>query len=184
MSIQPNKLPQDKTAAERALRKLIVHFAFIAVFNAALAALVLYDNGHIVSWSMFWISVISQGVLALATALVKYYQASGQTSLSVMFDAIRQEAQAKAPPIQYSTNDLALQQAFNTALQPQYAYQTPAYAMPTQSATTPASLKPVQLQPMPASSMPVAPVIVPNTPPANAMLLSTVPEMPAIQAQQ
>lgn len=54
----------------------------------------------------------------------------------------------------------------------------------SQNAATPSSLKPTVLQPLPVDSTPVAPVSVPNVAPVGATLLSTIPQMPTVQAQQ
>lgn len=69
-----------------------------------------------------------------------------------------------------------------TALQSHF--QDHAVQVAPQSAAVPSSLKPVQLQPIPADSTPVAPVSVPNVPPANAVLSGTIPAMPVVQPQQ
>lgn len=191
MSTNVTKLPQDKTPAQRARIKLYEQFGVVFLLNAILAGYVLFSSqasGSKPNWSVVIIAAIAQGLIALFNVVEKYFTANSQPLYSALFAAARQEVASKAPPVQYSTTDQALQQSVNAAFQPTYMTSgnaltyTPVTA--SQSAAIPSSLSPVRLQPMPATTTPVAPVSVPNVPPQGAVLSNTVPQIAAVQAQQ
>lgn len=54
------------------------------------------------------------------------------------------------------------------------------HAVVIQKTPTPSALSPVRLEPMPVQSMPVA-ATTPNTPPVDAVPLTTIPAMPVVQ---
>lgn len=187
MSTQPTKLPTDKTPVQRAQIKLWEQFAAVFLFNAALAALVLYSSyasQQSPNWLILAVAASAQGILALFNVLEKYFSANNQPLYSAMFDAARQEVAIKAPQVAYSTTDQALQQAANAAFSPQYSstqYSQPAYTA-SQSTPVPSSLSKVTLQPLPAQSTPVV-ASTPNVAPAGSVPLTTIPAMPVVQAQ-
>lgn len=191
MSTNISNLPQDKTPAQRARIKLYEQFGVVFLLNAILAGHVLFSSqssGSKPNWSVVIIAAIAQGLIALFNVVEKYFSANSQPLYSALFDAARQEVASKAPPVQYSATDQALQQSVNAAFQPTYTTlpQSATYTVytPAQSAVVPSSLKPTVLQPLPADSTPVVPVSVPNTPPVGATLLNTIPQIAAVQTQQ
>ena len=184
MSTNINQLPQDKTPAQRAQIKLIEQFALVFVINAALAGYVLWTSYAARSkpdWTIVIIVAVAQGLIALFNALEKYFSAKNEPLFSALFEAARQEVQAKAPQVSYSASDQALQQSLNAAFYPAYPVpaQTATPIVAPQNASVPSSLKPVTLQPMPAESTPVV-VPTPNLPPAGAVTTNTVPGMPVV----
>lgn len=179
MSTKITQLPQDKTPAQRARIKLIEQFALVFFINAVLAGYVLfssYATGARPNWTVVVIAAVAQGLLALFNVIEKYFSANNEPLFSALFDAAKQEVQAKAPPVPYSPMDLSFQQAANAAFQP-------TYTMPAQ-APVPSSLRPVTLQPILGTSTSMATVSVPNIAPANAVPLTTIPAMPVVQPQQ
>lgn len=190
MSTNISNLPQDKTPAQRARLKLYEQFGVVFLLNAILAGYVLFSSqasGSKPNWSVVIIAAISQGLIALFNVLEKYFSANGQPLYSAFIEAGRQEVLSKAPPVSYNATDQALQQSMNAAFQPTYTTSGNALTytpvVTPQSAAIPSSLKSVQLQPMPVDSASVAPMSVPNVPPVGATLLSTIPQMPTVQAQ-
>lgn len=190
MSTNISNLPQDKTPAQRAQIKLYEQFALVFLVNATLAAYVLlssYTTGQRPNWLVVIIAAVAQGVIALFNVLEKYFSAKNEPLFSALVEAGRQEVLAKAPPVPYSANDQALQQAANTAFDPSQWYAPIANAtpmpMPAQNAVVPSSLRPTVLQPIPADTPSVAPVSVPNVPPPNAVTTATVPGMPVVTPQ-
>lgn len=192
MSTNISQLPQDKTPAQRAQIKLWEQFGAVFLFNAALAALVLYSSyasQQSPNWLILIVAASAQGVLALFNVLEKYFSANNQPLYSALFEAARQEVQVKAPQVQYSASDQALQQSINAALYP--ASPVPAQSVApmastpvvaSQSTSIPSSLKPVTLQPMLAENTPVVPPT-PNLPPPGTMTTNTVPGIPIPQPQ-
>lgn len=111
-------LPPDKTPAERARRKAYLHIAAIVVFNGILSAIAAYSqNPNGITWKTVAIAVIAQMVLAAIDVLAKFYSASGQMPLSVLFSLVSAEATARAPKL--SAPEVAAAQAAAAIVTPQ-----------------------------------------------------------------
>jgi hypothetical protein len=110
--------PTDLTAAQRAQAKLIIQLIFVGIFNGALAALVVFDGNHALSWSTLLIAFLSQAFLAICTVAEKYFSAKGDIPLSTFFELARNEGAARAPVVQMTPTQQALQQSVDSLLIP------------------------------------------------------------------
>jgi hypothetical protein len=178
-------IPKDLTPAQRAQLKLISHFAIIFVFNGVLAAVAYLSSGKLIGWQTIIVAAVAQATLALLDSLKKYFTASGQLPISTLIELASAEIASKAPTVQYSTNEQALQSAVNNLFAQDISVQPTSAIKPVTYSVTPADLKP-----NPTGIQAIAPVTLPtqqqqtNDPPVDAPRITTLPNIAAIQNQQ
>lgn len=118
------QFPKDLTPLERARLKLIGHFILIFVFNAVFSVYLYLSNvgtNNAFNWQLLLISASSQGALALADGLKKYYSAQGDIPLAGLYTLAHNEIAAKTPVAPVATlNQEALHQTISDIINVQF----------------------------------------------------------------